>query len=146
MTDRPSTYDAMDEHFAERHRQWKASNWRRYLFPALWLVYCAQTGSGVYKHSHGWAAVAGYALLVAFCACYVCTLSVAWTRNLRRFWPMFGLGILLTAAEVCFARDDAFVFCVYLAVLSIAGLKERAAPIVLAMALIATYLPPLIPS
>lgn len=101
-------------------RMWGAG-WRRFFFPAFWLVYLGQTVDGVGKYSHGAAAVIGYLLVVAFAAVYLVALPMAWSNHVRTFWSMYALALGLTAAELPFAHGDAMVFCVYLAVLTVAS-------------------------
>lgn len=62
--------------WAERQRRW-AKGWRRYVFPYLSMAYLAETASGVVNYSKGIDAVAGFAILAAFCACYVIAIPVA---------------------------------------------------------------------
>jgi two-component system sensor histidine kinase DesK len=61
------------------------------------------------------------------------------------FWFCYGAGFALTAAEVFFAHDGAFVFLVYQAVLTVAAFRRYAAPIVASMALITLFGPRLAP-
>ena len=60
MSDEQST-------LAEASRTW-GTGWRRYFFPAFWLVYLGQAVDGVSKHSTGAAAVVGYVIVAAFAA------------------------------------------------------------------------------
>jgi two-component system sensor histidine kinase DesK len=133
-----------DERRMGRH-MWRPG-WQRYFFPGLWLVYVAQTVDGVHKHSQGAAAVTGYAIAATFCAAYLFALPSAWTGEQRRFRVIYAGCYVLTIAEAFFAHQDAFVLCVYLAVLTVAGLKRYATPIVVAMALVIIYVPTLVPS
>jgi two-component system, NarL family, sensor histidine kinase DesK len=136
---------AVNRHFQERDNIWKGG-WRRYLFPGLWLIYLAQTVDGVHKHSHGVGAVAGYAIVAAFMCTYLLALPYAWMGQHRKFWTLYVLACLLTVAELVFARQDAFVFCVYIAVLTIGGARRFALPLVGAMVVIAAGTPALVPS
>jgi two-component system, NarL family, sensor histidine kinase DesK len=148
MTDRPApsrSLETIDAHFADRQRMWRGG-WRRYVFPGLWLIYLAQTVDGVHKHSHGFAAVAGYAVVAGFIACYLLAFPCAWTGDSRRFWLLYVGAYLLTGAETFFAHADAFVFCVYIAVLTIAGPRRYSLPIIASMALTAMFVPALVPS
>ncbi|HEU5265771.1 MAG TPA: hypothetical protein VFU35_03680, partial [Jatrophihabitans sp.] len=56
-------------------RMW-SSGWQRYVFPSVWLVYLAQTVSGVHEHSSGAAAVVGYLIVVAFAVGYLAALPM----------------------------------------------------------------------
>jgi two-component system sensor histidine kinase DesK len=126
-------------------RHWGGGGWRRYFFPAFWLVYLGPCVAGVAKHSHGGAAIAGYLLVVAFAAVYLAALPMGWGRNTRVFWGLYVASFAITAAEAFFAHQDAFVFCVYLSVLTVAALKGRAVAIVAALTLISALLPKLVP-
>lgn len=55
------------------------------------------------------------------------------------------MGFLLTGLETIFAHDDAVVFFVYLAVLTVAGLRRYAAPVIAAMAVFTLLAPRVIP-
>src|SRR4051794_4810197 len=119
--------------------------WRRYFFPAFWLVYLGQAGSAVAKHSDGLAAVTGYVLLAAFAVVYLAALPMGWGQHGRVFWPLFGVAVALTAAECVFAHEDGLVCCVYLAVLVVAARPRAAIPIVIAFALATGLLPRIVP-
>jgi two-component system sensor histidine kinase DesK len=131
--------------FGDMQRQC-GGGWRRYLFPGLWLIYLAQTVAGVHKHSHGAAIVVGYLIVLAFMVVYLLALPSAWMGVHRRFWLLYATGCALTAAEVYFAHADAFVFCVYLAVLTIAGARRYALPLIATMAVIAAIAPTMVAS
>ena len=74
-------------------RVW-GSGWRRYFFPAFWLVYLGQAVAGVSKHSHGAAAVVGYVLVVLFAAAYLTALPMGWRSGGQRvFWWLFATAI-----------------------------------------------------
>ena len=122
----------------------------RYVFPGLWLVYLGQTVSGVNKHSHGAAAAAGYTIIGAFVVCYLVALPAAWTDNRRRSWALYIIAWLLFVAELPFAHEDATVFCIYIAVLTVAliGLsnRERLFPMLAVLAIAATFGPQIVPS
>lgn len=122
--------------FESRTAKW-GGGWRRWVFPGIWLIYLAQTASGVQQHSSGADAAVGYAIIVAFAACYLAAISSGWQLRILRFWVLFGLGVLLTGVETIFAHQDAFVFFVYLAVLAVAGMRERAWPVIAGMAALA---------
>jgi two-component system, NarL family, sensor histidine kinase DesK len=134
-----------DPTLAEASRMW-ASGWRRYFFPAFWLVYLGQTAAGVGKHSSGAAAVVGYVIIVAFAACYLAALPMAWDRRIvRTFWALFGLAVALTVAEGFFAGPDALVFGVYLAVLTVASRERAAVPMVVVLIVAVAVLPRVVP-
>ncbi len=122
----------------------------RWIFPGLWLIYLGQTVSGVNKHSHGAAAVAGYVIIGAFVVTYLVALPAAWTDNRRRSWVLYIVAWALFAAELPFAHEDATVFCTYIAVLTVAiiGLsnREQLFPLLALLAVAATFGPKLVPS
>ncbi len=124
MSDEQST-------LAEASRTW-GTGWRRYFFPAFWLVYLGQAVDGVSKHSTGTAAVVGYVIVAAFAAVYLTALPLGWdpTCGRRLFWTLYATAIALTVAEGFLARSDALVFCVYLAVLTVAARGRMAIPVV----------------
>ncbi len=138
----PSTGAALT---LDGRRMWD-SGWRRYVFPGFWLIYLAQTASGVGKHSDGAAAVAGYVIVGAFAACYLAALPMGWSGRHRAFWRLYAVELALTLAECFFAHQDALVFLVYVAVLTVASQRRFALPAVVAMTLVAGLLPPAIPS
>lgn len=147
MTEAPTAAGAPEPDLIDMSRMWSLGGWRRFFFPAFWLVYLGQAVDGVSKHQHGGAALAGYLLVVAFAAVYLAALPMGWTRkDTRVFWWLYGLGFALTAAEAFFAHDDALVFFVYLAVLTVATRRRVALPIIVAMAITAGVLPRVIPS
>jgi len=116
--------------WAERQRRW-AKGWRRYVFPYLSMAYLAETASGVVNYSKGIDAVAGFAILAAFCACYVIAIPVAVDdpRGRQVPWLVAAL-VALAVAEVPFARADSFVMGVFVVVPAVAALRLRAWPIV----------------
>ncbi len=144
MTSDPGQ-SAVDAAIAERRRQWRRG-WRRWVFPGIWLVYLGQAVGGVSAHSSGAAAVAGYLIIVAFAGCYLVALPAGWDGIGPRFWGCYVAGFALTAVVALFAHQDAFVFFVYLGVLSVAAFRERSVAILAAMALITLVVPALVPS
>ncbi|WP_375493309.1 sensor histidine kinase [uncultured Jatrophihabitans sp.] len=126
-------------------RMW-SGGWQRYVFPSVWLVYLGQTVSGVHQHVAGAAAVVGYVIVGLFAACYIVALPVTRAHRIRTFWYLYALTIVLTFAELFFAHSDAFVFLVYVAVLTIAARQRWSWGAVITYALVATFLPPAIPS
>jgi two-component system, NarL family, sensor histidine kinase DesK len=131
--------------FESRQRLWQRG-WRRYVFPGLWLIYLGQTGYGVQQHSSGWAALAGYAIIAAFAVCYLVALSAGWTGMTRRFWSLYAATLVLTALELPLAHQDAFVFCVYIAVLTVAAGTRFTFQIVVALAVGTLVIPSFVPS
>jgi two-component system sensor histidine kinase DesK len=146
MTTPASTGSApSDPQLDELARMW-GSGWRRFFFPAFWLVYLGQTVNGVSKYSHGTAAVVGYLLVVAFAAVYLVALPMGWSGHVRAYWALYAVALGLTAAEVPLAHSDALVFCVYLAVLTVASRVRWALAIVVALAIVSALVPRFVPA
>jgi two-component system, NarL family, sensor histidine kinase DesK len=146
MTTRPERCETPDATLLEASRMW-GSGWRRYFFPAFWLVYLGQAVDGVSKHAHGAGAVVGYVIVVAFAVCYLAALPMGWDGSLPRvFWVLYGTAIALTVAEGFFAGQDALVFCVYLAVLTVAARRQSGIPMVIVIVLATALVPRFVPS
>jgi two-component system, NarL family, sensor histidine kinase DesK len=126
-------------------RMW-GGGWKRFFFPGFWLVYLGQTVDGVSKHAHGLGAVVGYVLVGAFAATYLVALPMGWSSRHRLFWPLYALTLLLTAAELPFARGDALVFLVYVAVLTVAARQRWALAAVVLLSAAAAFVPVLVSS
>ena len=136
---------ASDSSLAEATRVW-APNWRRYFFPAFWLVYLGQAVDGVSKHSHGTAAVIGYVLIVLFAAVYLLALPVGWdSGSVPFFWALYGIAIGLTIATAFLAGPDALVLNVYLAVLTTAARSKALIPVVVLLVLASLLAPRFVP-
>jgi two-component system, NarL family, sensor histidine kinase DesK len=133
-------HELMDEHNG------RGLGRRRLIFPAIFLVYLLQTASGVNKHSHGAWAVVGYGVLVVFAGCYLSSLPAVWTGKSRRFWFLYGALVGLTGVELVLAHEDAFVMCIYIAILGIASGARWALPAAGAFTLVALFLPPIVGS
>jgi len=115
---------------------------RRYVFPGLWLIYLAQTVSGINDHSTGTARWVGYAMVAAFAVTYLAALPGAWGAFAKsRFWGLYALAVALTIAMYWFAHQDASVLLVFVAVLTVAALQDRATGICLGLAVAALVLP-----
>ncbi len=137
--------DPAEANWVARQRRW-TQGWRRFALPGVFLVYLLYVAQAVSKHSHGAGAVAGYTLLVVFCACYLLTLSQGPPVTRRRFWVLYGVLFALFVAELPFARDVAFLMCVYITAVTVARLGARSVPVVLVLALAALLVPVAIPS
>jgi two-component system sensor histidine kinase DesK len=129
----------------EMARMWSGGGRRRYIFPAVWLVYLGQAIDGVAHHAHGWGAAAGYVVVGAFAVSYLTALPLAWQGGSRVFWPLYAVCCGLTIVESFFAHADSLVFCVYIAVLTVAIRTRLTVPIVLALGTIALVLPRYVP-
>lgn len=131
---------SVEPQLEEIARMW-GGGWRRYFFPAFWLVYLGQTAAGVSKHSHGTAAVVGYLIVVAFAAVYLAALPMGWSGHVRTFWLLYGVSLLLTTLELFFAHADALVFCVYIAVLTVASRRRWALAVVVVLTVVSALIP-----
>jgi len=128
--------------FQARTAGW-AGGWRRWAFPGIWLIYLAQTAGGVHDHSSGAGAVVGYLIIGLFAGCYLGAIGAGWGQRLTRFWWLYGAMFALTAAEGVFAHKDAFVFFVYIAVLTVTGLRQYAPFVIGPMMVLALLAPKL---
>jgi two-component system, NarL family, sensor histidine kinase DesK len=145
MATRPVPAGADDE-FRREQAKWRVGS-RRFIFPGIWLVYLLQTASGVNKHSSGVAAIVGYLLIVAFCVVYLKALPEIWRGSRRRFWICYIAMVTICASETVFAHQDAFVMCVFIAVITVGGVElRRALPMLVGLALLVAIVPVLIPA
>jgi len=139
--------DAEDEPHADwiaTERRW-TRGWRRFVLPAVFLVYLGYVAQSVGKNNDGSAEFAGYAILIAFAVAYLVLVAGGPDGSATRFWTLFAICFALFVAEVPFAEAAAFVMCLYLAALSVGRLDTRATPIVAAMAVAALVVPAVIP-
>jgi len=129
---------------ADLARMWKGGL-RRYLFPGLWLIYLIQPISAINDHRSGALRWVGYALVVLFAVTYLAALPGAWGA-LRSSWfrALYALAVALTIATYWFAHQDASVLLIFVAVLTVAAMGERATAICFGLALIALVLPKLV--
>ncbi|HTW98287.1 MAG TPA: histidine kinase, partial [Acidimicrobiales bacterium] len=123
-----------------------AQGWRRLLVPAVFLAYLIAVGQGVQQYSHGLAALAGYALIAAFCAAYLGAMLGIWSPTTNRFWPFCAATCVICAAELPFARASAFVMCSFICVLLVTRLGLRCWPAVVVLTAASLVVPPLVPS
>jgi len=124
-------------------RKW-TRGWRRLVLLALPLVYLIYVVGSVRQNSHGAAAVAGYAVLAAFAACWLAVPLVsagAAEASSRRFWVWYAVLVALAVAELPFARAAGFVLCVFITIATVVRLGARSAPIVAVLALGALLVP-----
>ena len=139
------------------HQAWIRGR-RRLIFPVVLLVYLVYVAVAVGTYSHGAGAIGGYAVLVAFGVCWLITIAPlslspsavlagpATPAASRRFWILCGILAALFVAELPFARDAAFVLCVFITILAVARLGARSLPVVIGLALASLLIPALVPS
>jgi len=141
VSDEVVPHTEADAEWAAAQAKWTRS-WRREALLALPLVYLIFVAISVQQNSRGAAAVAGYALLAAFAACWLVTLAVLRPdTSAPRFWAWYALLVALAAAEVPFARAAGFVLCLFITMLTVARLGARSAPAVAAMSVAALLVP-----
>lgn len=146
MTTVPETPDErlLSGDLGQIARMW-GGGWGRFFFPGFWLVYLGSAISYVANHQHGWREVIAFVVIAAFAVDYMVALPMGWGGRRSTFWPLFGLGVVLTVCESFFARDQAMAFCVYLAVLIIASRARYTRYVVLALILATGLLPRWLP-
>lgn len=108
------------------------------------LIYVIYVGAAVAQFSHGaLAAAGGFAVLAAFCGCYVAFAIVesSGRGTTWSFWLLCGLMVGLFAAELPFAHAPAFVLCLYLTMIAVGRFGARAAPVVMAFTVAAIVVP-----
>jgi two-component system sensor histidine kinase DesK len=118
-----------------------ASGWRRLVLAAGMLVYPAIAAATIHLYSTDLLAVIGYALLVAFCGCYVVAMLSLGRNSLTTFWIALALMAVLFVGELWFARINAFYLCAVVVSLAVLPLREWVAPIVVVAAVAALVVP-----
>lgn len=126
-------------------RKW-AHGWRRVLFPAIFLTYLVEVATAIPGDARGPGLVAGYAILVAFVACYLSGVEAIWYRGERWHWSLIAVMSALCLAELPFAHADALVMGVFVGALAATRRNERSLLIVLAFTLAAIFVPAAVPS
>ncbi|WAX55644.1 sensor histidine kinase [Jatrophihabitans cynanchi] len=119
--------------------------WRRWAFPGIWLIYLAQVVGGVAKHASGAVEIAGYAIIGVFAIIYLAAIPAGWENAHKTFWSLYVVTLLLTGVELLIAHEDAFVFCVYVTVLTVASRARWGVAMVGAMALASAVVPAVVP-
>src|SRR5262249_32407323 len=83
---KPAPHTKAEAEWVAAQRKW-TRGWRRLVLLAIPLVYLIYVAGSVRQNSHGAAAVAGYAVLAAFAACWLAVpLVPAAEASKRRFW------------------------------------------------------------
>ena len=144
----------MDAPSSSVRAEWAANQrgrvrgWRRAVLIGVPLIYVVFVIGAVAQYSHGQAAVVGYAIVAAFCLCFVAlgVLESHGPLGARRFWLLSGLLVALFVAEVPFARAPAFVLALYITMIGVARLGARAAPLVVTLVAAAVFVPVVVPS
>ena len=126
-------------------RQW-AQGWRRLAGLAIPLAYTIYVAGSIRQNSHGAAAVAGYAVRVAFAVCWLALPVLVKEGATRWFWVLYAVLFGLFLAELPFARTAAFTLCVFITIITVARLGRRSVPVVAVLALGALLVPVSIPS
>jgi two-component system, NarL family, sensor histidine kinase DesK len=146
-----------DARSAASHLAWIRGR-RRLIFPVVLLAYLLYVGLAVAKYSHGTGAIYGYAILAAFSLTWLIAIvpssltpsfvlvGQAARAPWRRFWILWGVLATLFVAELPFARDAAFVMCVFITILTVARLGTRSLPIVIGLTLASLFVPAIIPA
>jgi two-component system, NarL family, sensor histidine kinase DesK len=136
---------------APGRREPPRQEWRLLAGWAVMIVYLSYVAEAIRHDSHHAGAIWGYAILAAFALCWLLTpvafsAQVALAPPPRRFWVLYGVLAVLFLAELPFAHAQAFVLGVFIAIITVACLGARSAPVVLALALAALLVPPAVPS
>ena len=137
-------YNPVDSPLRTARTRWRGP--LRLIFPAVFLVYLAQTASGDVDHAHGIWSVVGLIVLAGFCMCYLAAVADGTAGRYRRFEYWYIAIIVLFLLELPIAHQDALPMLTYVAVLSIASRFQRAIPLIVVMVVAALFLPLLVPS
>ncbi len=122
----------------DTQRRW-ARGWRRTLMLALPLVYLVYLADAVSQNSRGAGEVAGFVIIAAFVAAWLAVPALA--PGAHGFWLIYAILTALFLAELPFARAAAFVMCVFLTILIVARLGQRALPAVIGYSVAALVVP-----
>jgi two-component system, NarL family, sensor histidine kinase DesK len=133
--------------------EWVASQsrwlggWRKTAMLALPLCYLVYVVISVTENSSGAGRVAGYAILGAIAACWLAApLVLKYETSWPRYWAYFAVLLVLSVAELPFARAAGFVAFIFLTMISVGRLGHRSLPLVAAFSLSALIVPTTIPS
>jgi two-component system sensor histidine kinase DesK len=134
-----------DAAWLEDQRKW-ARGWRGVVFPVVFLAWLVEPAAAIPADVHSPAArAAGFAVLAAFCACYIAML--AGRRSTRRVHLLLmATSIALTLAELPFAHADAMVMAVFVCAAGLMRYAEKGAFLVVFFTALAVLLPPSVPS
>ena len=79
-------------------------------------------------------------------ACYLAALPAGWGSHRRRFWWLYAATFVLLALELPIAHQDALVFCVYIAVLTVASRASWAIAMIAGLVALNLFAPVVIQS
>ena len=119
--------------------------WRRLALAAGMLVYPAITAATVQSYSTGSAAIAGYAIAVAFCGCYAGAMVSVGRVARRLFWILLAAMAALFVAELWFAQINAFYLCAVVVSVAVLPLRRWVAPFVVLAAAACIIVPVAVP-
>lgn len=122
------------------------SGWRRALFPGIWLVYLTQTAAGVARYSDGLGEIVGFALIAIFIVCYLTAVHLLSTQNWTQFFCLYAAMLVVLIAEALFARQDAFVMAVFIAVLTVGARRRWGLAVIATLVVAVIAVPALIPA
>jgi two-component system sensor histidine kinase DesK len=142
-TDEPASLPRAD--WPALERKW-ARGWRRLVVPAAMLAGLFYVAHDAAVYSSGTGLVFALVTLAPFGGGFLVAVSQAERLPARQFWALFGVLVALFAAELPFAHAEAFVMCEYIAIVTVARLDARSAPVVLAMVLAAVVVPAAFPA
>lgn len=127
-------------------RKW-ARGWRRVVFPTVFLAWLVEVGTAIPTDVHTVPPrIIGYAILGAFCACYIGVIQVGWRRDGRAHVVMVALLTLLALAELPFAHADALIMGIFVCAAALIRYGEAGLPLVALFTALAVFLPPSVPS
>jgi two-component system sensor histidine kinase DesK len=101
--------------------------WRRIALASGMLVYPVVTAVSLSQRMHGAAAVAGYAIVGAFCCCYVLRGFPFARRGGLPSWLLLSAMTVLFVAALPFAQSDAFYLAAVVVSIAAAAVKRYAA-------------------
>lgn len=124
-----------------------ARGWRRVVFPTVFLAWLIEVATAIPQYTHGTVEQAiGFAVLGAFCICYVVTVQLGWRCNDLEHVVLIGALTLLALGELPFARADALIMGVFVCAVALIRYGERGTPLVVLFTALAVFLPALVPS
>jgi two-component system, NarL family, sensor histidine kinase DesK len=123
-----------------------AHGWRRLVLAAGMLVYPGIAAAAIHLHATGLAALVGYLLIGAFCACYVFAMFSLARTSWTRLSILLAVMSLLFVAEFLFAQINAFYLCAVVLSLAVLPLRLRVLPLGAVVTAACLVLPLLVPS